>query len=552
MRAFFLPVLFSLALDGSGQVPSPEKGTVDIVVAVVAADLSVRPVPRLRLLVHRAGRAEADQPVAEIVTSFDGKASVSVETGHYRIVSAAPVTFEGQELEWDIPVEVAPGRVALLELSTDNAKRRPAGAAATTGNETAVFESARTAVVLVETESGHGSGFLVDREGLIVTNDHVVGKAQYLAVCVTRDRKYRANIVARDSDLDIAVIRVHPDAMPEATPLRLAATDVSISVGEPVLAIGSPLATKAATLTTGVVSNIDTDTITSDVSLNPGNSGGPLLNRRGEVVGVSTFGLQGAEGGPGISGIVRIHAARKAIAAARESLAIAPPAPDLLPVVPASPYPIGALRAAAGTKLDAKNYTVEADKIDVLFVTPPLAYYLEHEAEIKAREAQQKRGGGKEQTPPGDIYQWQADTGKWDAVVTVRALPEITMTGGSKTGRVFGGMFGVVTPATYRFKTDFRRMSLLRDGVEVMPIHPGRLCETVYQQTGLNRLRDVGCMGLYQYPTEAFAPGGALELRVYTEDAPEVPTICRLPPALVERIRKDFKPYFDSIRKGSD
>ncbi len=87
-------------------------------------------------------------------------------------------------------------------------------------------------------------------------------------------------------------------------------------------------------------------------------------------------------------------------------------------------------------------------------------------------------------------------------------------------------------------------MTLLRNGEEVPPIHPGRNCEAVSQNQGLAGLEDVGCYGIYQYPPEAFLPGASLTLKVYNEDKPQDPEIVSLDPNLVCRIYKDFVPYF--------
>jgi hypothetical protein len=321
-------------------------------------------------------------------------------------------------------------------------------------------------------------------------------------------------------------------------------------VGEQVVAIGSPLTVKGPILTTGVVSRVEAETITSDININPGNSGGPLLNLGHEVIGITTFSQQSGVGEPGIAGIVRAGTAAKIIEEVRAAAeATEPPPVEQLPVPPPSAYPIAALRSLVHAKLDPKKYHLEAGDIEIDIATPPLLYYVQNEAAIKAAETRRKRSKSNPVSPEGEeVCQWQADAGAWDAVVTVRAMPEVTMTGGSRAGRAFGALFGVVTPASYRFKADSREMRLLRDGVEVRPIVPGRLCQTVEEQAGLNRLRDVGCLGLYQYAPDAFAPGAALELRVFAGDAPAAPKVVKLMPTLVETVWADFEPYFESLR----
>ena len=139
-----------------------------------------------------------------------------------------------------------------------------------------------------------GSGFLVDAQGHVVTNAHVVDDADVVKVKLADDREYRAKVVGKDDRLDVAVLKLEdpPHDLPvrrrsaRATPLR---------VGEYVVAIGNPFGL-GNTVTMGIVSAKGRtigagpydDFIQTDASINPGNSGGPLFNLRGQVVGINT------------------------------------------------------------------------------------------------------------------------------------------------------------------------------------------------------------------------------------------------------------------------
>ncbi|MEW2327168.1 trypsin-like peptidase domain-containing protein [Micromonospora chersina] len=143
--------------------------------------------------------------------------------------------------------------------------------------------------------SASGSGFAIDNEQHIVTNDHILAKGGSGPVTVeTSDgRRFTAEVVGREPGSDLAVLRVPAAARLSALPL---AKPNSTRVGEPVLAVGSPLGL-AGTVTAGIVSALDRQVrigngrhtaVQTDASINPGNSGGPLVNARGEVVGVNT------------------------------------------------------------------------------------------------------------------------------------------------------------------------------------------------------------------------------------------------------------------------
>lgn len=143
--------------------------------------------------------------------------------------------------------------------------------------------------------SASGSGFAIDQEQHIVTNDHILARGGSGPVTVeTSDgRRFTAEVVGREPASDLAVLKVPASA--GLSPLPLAKPN-STRVGEPVLAVGSPLGL-AGTVTAGIVSALNRQVrigngrhtaVQTDASINPGNSGGPLVNARGEVVGVNT------------------------------------------------------------------------------------------------------------------------------------------------------------------------------------------------------------------------------------------------------------------------
>ena len=140
---------------------------------------------------------------------------------------------------------------------------------------------------------GSGSGIILDVEGHILTNNHVVEGRDDISVILHDERKFKATVVGTDPKTDLAVIKI--DA-PDLHPLKMGDSDL-LEVGDWVIAVGSPFGLQQ-TVTHGIVSakgrtsvgvGIDyQDFIQTDASINPGNSGGPLLNMRGEVVGVNT------------------------------------------------------------------------------------------------------------------------------------------------------------------------------------------------------------------------------------------------------------------------
>jgi S1-C subfamily serine protease len=176
-------------------------------------------------------------------------------------------------------------------------------------NNIDIYKSARDATVNITSttyvqnwfmqvfpQEGTGSGFIINPDGQILTNNHVVQGAQQLTVKLSNQKEYKARVLAREPASDLALIRIEaPGKLPS---LHLGESD-NLVVGQKVLAIGNPFGFQG-TLTTGIVSSLDRSIqtedsrvplegmIQTDAAINPGNSGGPLLDSHGNVIGINT------------------------------------------------------------------------------------------------------------------------------------------------------------------------------------------------------------------------------------------------------------------------
>ena len=164
-------------------------------------------------------------------------------------------------------------------------------------------------------QEGQGSGFIIDREGHVLTNYHVIDQARQVEVTLHSRKKYRATIVGTDRSHDLAVLQIKA---PDLSPMVMGDSR-NLQVGQKVYAIGNPFGL-SCTLTSGIVSSLRSvqepdgmtidEAIQTDAAINPGNSGGPLLNSHGEVVGINTMIASNSGQSAGIGFAIPINTAK--------------------------------------------------------------------------------------------------------------------------------------------------------------------------------------------------------------------------------------------------
>ncbi len=164
--------------------------------------------------------------------------------------------------------------------------------------------------------SALGSGFIIDARGIVVTNNHVIRGAEDIFVRVNGDKDYKAKVIGSDSGMDLAVLKI--DSNDKFVPVKLGDSDLA-RIGDWVIAIGNPFGL-GGTVTAGIISARNRsiglsryeDYIQTDASINQGNSGGPLFNMNGEVIGINTA-ILGQSGSIGIGFAIPSNSAKKVI-----------------------------------------------------------------------------------------------------------------------------------------------------------------------------------------------------------------------------------------------
>ncbi len=251
---------------------------------------------------------------AALIAGMSGGAAGSVATVLALRGGLAPVA--------DVP----PGAAAAATISTG---AQAVGQAGLTGLDLpALYKQVAPAVVAIRTSSGRGgggegSGFVVDDRGHVITNNHVVQGATRVTLRLLDGTTLSATVVTTDAANDLAVLRADVPAG-KLTPARLGDSD-TVQPGETAIAMGSPFGFEHS-ITAGIVSAVDREfgasrrraaiagLIQTDAAVNPGNSGGPLFNTRGEVVGVNSMGASPVNGSVGVSFAVPINAAKRLLA----------------------------------------------------------------------------------------------------------------------------------------------------------------------------------------------------------------------------------------------
>ena len=220
-----------------------------------------------------------------------------------------------------------------------------------------VIVAAMPGIVEIRAEGGSGTGFIVHEDGLVITNKHVVGDTGQVGIRLATGGDYTGTVLVVHPDLDLAFIDIESDSV--FTPLALGDSDAS-RVGAGVIAIGFPLGEDLGedpTVTTGIISakRQDLDFLQTNADLNPGNSGGPLLDEYGCVVGINTAGVGETGDGQVVTGInfaIPVNDLREALSGIEnipvcegrqpEGMAVVPPVqptPDPTPTPTAVPTP---------------------------------------------------------------------------------------------------------------------------------------------------------------------------------------------------------------------
>ncbi len=500
-----------------------------------------RPVVRHALLI-------SDVPVSasprRVVTGRDGTVDVRLKPGQYTVESDNPVSLGGRLYQWTQAVTIVNANDLTLELTAKNAEVGTAAATETTPEKPdlqSVFEQWQASVVTVWTETSYGLGFLIDQKGLIVTNQRVVGQSETGEVEITPQLKVAARVVSSDLGKNVAVMWVDPSAVASVKPVQ-PRYGQPVKPGEPAFTVGATLHGRRF-MTPATIEDVKAGAIDSDVTVDPGNAGGPVFTADGQVIGITTLGPRRMEGPP-ISGIISIDVAKSVIAEAVNKIATAkPPSAEHLPVEPSKPFPEAALKAAEKLAPTVMDYQVHGTDFDVTFITPVQLYAQQSRDRDNERHGSGTRMVPSAATPAGllslDTFDnWEEYAAGFPPVLMARVTPKMTEGFWAIVGRQAAQTQGVqLPPAAKHARAGLARLQLVCGETTVTPIHPFRI-EHQLENDG------VVSEGLYVYEPSAIGPQcGTVKVVLFSEKDPSKGDPHVVEPKTLDAIARDFASY---------
>ena len=544
-------------------------------VSVVDRDLNLKNVPKFLLVIRRLGPTSS--PDVKLATSADGLAVVPLQPGYYTVSSDQPLVFQNRSFSWNVTFAVDTGGPNLFELSSDNAKissqisNAPSDRDISRGGE--MFKTFRDGVVTVQGELEPGTGFIIDDRGLILTNHHVIDQSNEIRVRFDKDTAVRARVLAVDKERDLAVLQVNLSAFPKSRVLELTkgtSVEKPVIEGERVFTIGSPLY-QDKILSSGVVSKIEKGAIITDITFSPVNSGAPLFNSLGQVVGITTFKIRDrsasafaknevAAEDSGLSGMVSIEAAAELIVKAKAAAATKGlPSAEPMPALPDGVFPIETIKASLQDKnFPLKQYVSDVKNYQIKYMTPVYKFYVMEKDRIESlknrRDRNKEKGVVESADPFRDLRYWSEYAGELRPVVQILALPETGASGASMAMSVLAqGVVGYGTPLSHKYKADFYQMKLMCDGKVIIPLI-GNKTEIVRElQNYYKDRKHFTYAGVYSYPYDVFAPGkcAKLQTQIFSEEDIETPIVSDVADATRNRIWSDFQEFRTKVPVAS-
>jgi hypothetical protein len=543
--ALFAALLAALFFTLPASAASQERAVLRITVSLTDSERGLTPVPRHALLISDNPPSAAPR---RVLTATDGTVTVMLRPGNYTVESDRPVRFQGKSYEWRKTLDIAAGGDVMLVLTQDNALAAD-DAAVVTSDPVFLLTQWQHSVVTLWTPTARASGFVIDARGLVVTSQRAIGIATQVEVQLTPAVKVAGRVLVADPARDVAVLWVDREVVAAVRPVLLACELAAqpgpasaVANGQEIFTIGAPIR-GPKDLTSGTVTGVAPQSIKADFKFSAGAPGGPVFAGDGVVIGITSI-ADDKNDGSDDTPVTRTGAVCEAVASATTKMQGAS-APDgtHLPVEPIRPFPIDALRDAAGRRAGNTNpYQLSSSDFDVALITPVLTYA----AQNPPMPANGRGQGNPPRTVPAapqpvrsltDFGSWSEYVAAFPPVLLVRVTPKLVEGFWTKVGRAAASTQGVALPPTKRITSGFSRMRAFCGATEVTPIHPFTLAQRVSAS-------DAIAEGLYVFDPSALGPGcGTVRFELYSQKAPNKADTRVVDATVLEQIWQDFAPY---------
>jgi S1-C subfamily serine protease len=546
LRALLLATVF-VAVPRSASLQEPS--VLHVTVMLLDAEQQPTPVPRHLLLVSDN---PASAPPRRVLTALDGTADIKLVPGTYTVESDRPVVFNGQSYQWTQMVEVTGGR-ATLELGAGNAEVAPATPASTATTTTgAALENDpsfllprwQDSVVALWTPTARASAFVIDRKGLLATNQRAVGDATSVEVQFSASLKVAATVLAADKARDVAILRVDPAITDSLRPVPIDCAQPSARVlhGQQIFAIAAPFG-RLKGQTAGIVGGVEPEVIVADFRLDSGGDGGPVFTAAGAVVGISSTEDIREGASRGDTRVAPIGQACPVVKSAEAAMrGAAPPGGTPLPIEPppwSSSQTLDELvRRRAGSLSPAQMSSAD---FDINFLTP-----------VQVHAARGRRQGDAARDRGGEVGRLDVaaerarllmDFGAWSEYVAafpnlllVRVTPRLVEGFWTMVARGAARTQGMALPPFKHFKPGFSRMRLFCGPEEVTPIHPFMLEQRLSESEAIVE-------GLYVFDPATLGPHcSTVKLMLYSQKEPEKADTRMVDGKVLTQIWQDLAP----------
>jgi hypothetical protein len=466
----------------------------------------------------------SDNPASRVpwrlVIGTDGAGRVTLPPGNYTVESEEPLVFGGKALEWRQTLDVPGGVDTTLTLTLDNAE---VGTPATTTADGApkgfdpwdLLIRWQDSVVPLWTPTTTASGVVISADGLLATNQRVVGTATTVDLQVSADVRVAAHVLAADAARGVAILWANPAALTARVPVPTACGGPpTLPPGQPVVAIGARPGGQPAP-TPGTVRGRVHAGVLVDFAYDVPSTGGPVFGTGDVLVGLTSPPAVEDEDAM----LVTTDAICDVVAAARSKMAAtAAPKAAPLPAEPAGRIPDDRLAALVKRRTGSlAPIQIATEDFEIAFLTPATAY-------AGLRGAM-------------DFANWTGYVSTAPPVLFVRVTPKQAERFWTKVARGAAMTQGIALPAFKQYKPGFARLRATCDGTEIPPIHP-LVIERPISETAAVR------EGLYAFAPDGFGPGcRTLTLEVFSEKAPDTRDAVTVDPRIREHLAKEFSEY---------